>query len=100
MNELRETIAKLHESNDADIAFIVAATINLYADSMRRRAGRILFGPSDVRILLEMIVKLITVADISQDYAKTPARSHSPNRTEEKLLIDPVKFEEALTEKK
>ena len=58
---LREAIDALE--SEADSSFIIACAINLYSECLRRKAGRVLFGPKDVDDLFSMCRMLLDVRD-------------------------------------
>ena len=51
---IADVLSELAKSEDTDTAFIIAATINLYTETMRRKQGRALYSPADARRLLEI----------------------------------------------
>lgn len=61
-----ETLRAIDQTDDKDIAFIFAASINLYIESIRRLRGRVMLGPDDIPIILDII------SDLTK---KTPAES-------------------------
>ncbi len=58
---LREAIDALE--SEADSSYIIACSINLYSECLRRKAGRVLFGPKDVENLFSMCRMLLDVQD-------------------------------------
>jgi hypothetical protein len=52
------TLKSLDKTEDKDIAWIFAATINLYIETVRRLRGRVLLGPDDIPHILDLISTL------------------------------------------
>jgi hypothetical protein len=90
---LHETIDAITSAEDADAAFIVAAAINLYSETLRRRHGRRLYGPADVRALFAIMKTLLDAREIELDFRQTSAR---PTAEEEQAILGSI--EEATTE--
>ena len=84
-NTIHETIQGLLQAEDRDASFLIAAQINLYSEALRRRAGRTLWGPSDVQVLLHMINILLTPMDMEQTFI--PNRAIRPSETEESAIL-------------
>lgn len=87
---IQEVIKSLSASEEDDTAFIVAGAINLYSESMRRRVGRILYGPEDVRGLFGILSVLLSTSEnaVKNDLAKvtSPAR-RKPSETETEVIL-------------
>jgi hypothetical protein len=81
-----DTLASLNTAEDSDTALILAGAINLYSESIRRRQGRILYYPSDVRRLLAIADLLLEAA---QPEAIAQARSAEPDDAEVATIVNP-----------
>lgn len=90
---LMQILCTLNTAKIDDVAFITAAAMNLYAESMRRINGRVLLGPNDTKAMFGIIDVLLT--DRQVDAAYTPNRSKRLTPDEEKSLLNVV--EEGLT---
>lgn len=85
---ITESLARLDAASEGDEAFIIAGTINLYSEAIRRRKGRILYGPDDVKALLGMIDRLLNPPElIGQSYVP-PGRTTAPNPVERDVMLD------------
>lgn len=51
---IRDTLVGI-STGDEHMAFLTAATINLYSESLRRVHGRALFGPGDVLAVTSIV---------------------------------------------
>ncbi len=69
-NTLHTMLERILNEEDLDAATTFAEAINLYIKSMRRRDGRIKFGPADVHGLLSIVQILITVPTLEDEIVK------------------------------
>ena len=78
---IADVLAELAKSEDTDTVYIVAATLNLYTEVMRRKQARVLYGPADARRLLELCSMMLNPPEIE---ALSPARGNrlDPEETE------------------
>lgn len=53
-----DTLKSIDQTEDKDVAFIFAATINLYIETLRRLRGRVMLGPDDIPHILDLIAIL------------------------------------------
>ncbi len=90
---LREAIDALE--SEADSSYIIACSINLYSECLRRKAGRVLFGPKDVENLFSMCRMLLDVQDPG---TFAPPSRVEPTDEEQAAIADPFKqiLEEAI----
>ena len=79
-------LATLDSLEDSDTAFITAAAINLYNETLRRKHGRILYGPADVANLAGIIHSLLNPPVSLADPEKVK-RSAKPTPEEETALL-------------
>ena len=65
---MRKLLQGLAEIEDHDDAFLVAATINLYHEALRRKGGahRCVIGPEDVRCMFTIGHMLLTAHDLQE----------------------------------
>ena len=68
---IREILSNVTQAEDDDIAFIIAAAINLYSESQRRLNKKVLFGVNDVRKLISVINLLIAQPEPEPDLKRT-----------------------------
>lgn len=85
---IRSILNDLETGEESDCAFIVAAGINLYQESLRRISGRTLMGPDDIKPLFEMIQNLLIVKTIDGTFAAK--RVTRPSEEEEQTLLQVV----------
>lgn len=83
---ITETLASLAHAEDADSAYIIAATINLYSESLRRVGGRVLYGPDDAKALIGIINTFLSVKDIIHSYRPAVTRAE-PTEDEKGTLL-------------
>ncbi len=79
-DQIPEVGALMERAEDFDVAYLFAAGINLHSEAMRRRAGRLLYGPADVQRLLKLIDLVINVPHamlrpVQKDKERAPAPS-------------------------
>lgn len=85
MTNLRDALDELQDHQDA--SFVIACAVNLYSECLRRRAGRVLYGPKDVEKLLEMTKMLL---DLQDPGTFAPAkRDEKPTEREVDTISDP-----------
>jgi hypothetical protein len=89
MTSIHEAITSLLEGENADSAFIVAAAINIYNDAMRRRHGRLIYGPADVLALFEICKILLDDRSDQRGFAGG-SRSARPSAEEEEAILTAV----------
>ena len=89
---IAQILSTISQAEAKDETFLVAAAINLYSESIRRRAGRILYGPADVTALTAIITTLLKAAEIEQTYEPPTDRADIPSALELELLNDPAKM--------
>ncbi len=74
LSKAEDTIHKMLESilsqEDVETADTLADAINLYIKAMRRRDGRIKFGPADIHGFLTMVHVLLTVPTLEDQIVK------------------------------
>jgi len=85
---IAQMLATLNTGSDDDIAYIAAATYNLYAEANRRLRGRVLFGPSDIKALNEILDILLT--DRQSDPIPKAARSFKLSDEEAEKLLEGI----------
>ena len=81
---IAETLTALAESEDTDTCYILAATLNLYSEVLRRKQGRVLYGPADARRLLELCALFLEPAPSE---ALTPARGNRLDPDEQEHVL-------------
>lgn len=88
-----DTLKALNTAEEADNLFITAATINLYNESIRRIRGQVLYAPTDVRNLLQMLELLLgaTKPEVAQFAPKASRRKLS--QTEEEQILKAIEAE-------
>lgn len=82
---ITDALSALRSAAEDDDAFILAATLNLYNENIRRREGRILYGPEDVRSLFD--VMSILIKEKSQGTIE-PSRPTKPSPVEMEQIVD------------
>lgn len=70
---IAETLTALAKSEDTDTCYILAATLNLYSEVLRRKHGQILYGPANARRLLELCAMMLEPPPVEQ---LAPARGN------------------------
>ena len=75
---IREVLSNISTAENDDVAFIVAAAINLYSESQRRLNRKVLFGVTDVYKLLSLISILTLVPEPEPDLKRTRSIKLSP----------------------
>jgi DNA-directed RNA polymerase specialized sigma24 family protein len=80
------TLDSIASADSDEAAFLTAATINLYTEALRRRAGRVLFTPADVKAL-DTILKLILNPKTDVEY-KPGNRQVGPSPVEQKTILE------------
>lgn len=89
---ITDTLRSLETAEDDDAGFLIAATINLYSESIRRRAGRVIWGPGDVKNLLSICKTLLAPPELGdQDYRPAKTRPE-PNDVEKEMIADMTKL--------
>lgn len=63
---ISDVLAELAKSEDTDTTYVIAAAINLYSETMRRKQARVLYGPADARRLLELCSLLLNPPPVEQ----------------------------------
>lgn len=58
------------ESDDLDSAHIIAQTLNLYHEALRRRASRTTLNANDIQTVFRICMMLLAAADLEQGIAK------------------------------
>lgn len=86
MTSIIETLHALDAASAHDDAYILAAAINIYSESIRRREGRILYGPVDVQALFTIMSTLIE----PKPQAYQPSRRKAQPTEEETAAITDV----------
>lgn len=84
---LAEVLTTISARTDEDTAFLLAASINLYSESIRRREGRILYTPEDIRRLLGIWDAVTAEVERETDY-KPSARAVEPSKVEAEMISD------------
>lgn len=74
--------------NDPDKNFLTAAAINLYLESLRRGAGRVLLTPMDISTLYELIH--VITNPIQATPVQDTARSRELNEEERQHVLNAV----------
>ena len=59
MSAIHEAVQSIAKSEEADAAFIVAGTFNLYIETQRRMHGKRILGPEDIKVMLNMVLTLL-----------------------------------------
>ena len=72
---LSELLHAVDTAHDLDQAYIIAGAMNLYTESIRRRASRSLLGPEDVFSLFSIIRTLLTAGDLEQQVREVAKRN-------------------------
>ena len=88
---LFDTALSFNQANDYDNAFILAAGINLYIESLRRTSGRILLGPSDIPRMFEMCEALLAAK--GPDVLKSDGKGRIPTEADQAKLLQAVEAE-------
>ena len=86
MTTFIEILQSLKADEDADVAYLFAATLNLYSEALRRRAGRIMYGPTDVKAVLDIVNTLLACNELTQEYVST--RSIVPSKEEAQAVME------------
>ena len=82
---LRAALDEMEDTQDS--LYIIACAVNLYSECLRRRAGRVLYGPNDIQKLFEMAKMLL---DIQDPGVRPPlAREPEPSEAEIEAIADP-----------
>lgn len=89
---ISEILQSLANREEADAAFILAATINLYSESIRRRAGRILYGPEDAKELLRMVNVLLDAKPMAASSFLPSNKPTEPTSEEREVIMDPTEM--------
>ena len=84
---IQDTLARLSVAENDEVAFLVAATINLYTENLRRRAGRTIFSPQDVKNLHQILDLLLNV-DLKPTYV--PAQRAKVTDAEIDTILKPL----------
>lgn len=66
---LSSVLRAVASSEDTDLAFILAGTINLYHETLRRRGSRHLLGPEDI-IAINSIIEILLAANGMEEELK------------------------------
>lgn len=93
---ITETLRSLESASEDDAAYIIAAALNVYSESIRRRSGRILYGPGDIKNLLSILSMLLAPPELADQGYHPASRSAEPSDLEKSMLIDPVQFHNAI----
>lgn len=80
-------IRNITNAEEADVAFAVAATINLYIETTRRVHGRVLLEPNDVTNIFQMVDTMLG-ARATVGYVHT-GRERKPNEEETAQVLAP-----------
>jgi hypothetical protein len=80
-----DTLHDLDAATHDDDCFVLAAQINVYNENIRRREGRILYTPADVRALFELLTILMRTKPIKPI---APARNAKPTPSEMVKITD------------
>lgn len=85
---LSQMLHAIDGAADDDVAYITAATVNLYMEALRRISKRILLGPQDIRDILTIVDMITSIKD--QGPALAPGRSHQPTEEEGASILEAV----------
>lgn len=86
---MTELLRDLDGNEDKDIEFVLAATINLYAEALRRVHGRVLLAPNDVRRILDMAHAMLMQAGDVATFTQT-GRDRQLSDAEKAELLNAV----------
>lgn len=92
---IQETLSRLSSAEDDEVAFLVAATINLYTENLRRRCGRVIFSPADVKNLHKILDILLTVEN---NPSYKPATRAKVSEAELDKILRPASQQTAIDE--
>ncbi len=56
---LTDILAAINQAENGDTAFLIAASINLYSEALRRKTGRVLYTPADAENLFTICNMLL-----------------------------------------
>lgn len=86
-HSIHEMLHNVSHAENQDTAYLVAAAINLYSEAIRRRVGRVLYGPNDVKAMLTICEIILTVED-TQYQTQAPARPQELTEEEADRVLD------------
>jgi hypothetical protein len=88
-----DTLKSIDQTEDKDIAFIFAASINLYIETIRRLKGRVMLGPDDIPHILDIIATLTQRTPDMSKFTDTGLRPRVPTEEEEANVLKAVESE-------
>lgn len=83
-NSLIPILRSLITAENDDVAFVFAASMNLYLEAKRRLHGRVILGPSDAKAILSM-VDLLTIEPEQKQLEPTRSRELSTDEASQVL---------------
>lgn len=87
---LKDILKGIDIREDTDIAFVVAASINMYLETMRRIHGRMLLGPQDAVNLFYMIDMLLSPTPAPSPSEPKSVRTRELTEEESQQLLKAI----------
>lgn len=86
-NSILDILKSINSAEEGDIAYITAATLNLYTETNRRLFGRVILTPGDAKAIMTILDILLTEQRIEQSFK--PSRI-TPTEAEANALLQGV----------
>lgn len=87
---ITELLRGIDSTDDPNKTYVLAATLNLYLETMRRIHGRVLLHPGDVRAVLDMAYTMIVNPPVSEVTYQPESRGRELTTTEENQLLNAI----------
>lgn len=71
---ISDVLTNLAEGEDLDLADLLAKTLNLYQEAMRKTRLTTLLGPDDIRKAFRIFTILTEVGKMEKDFAKVVSK--------------------------
>jgi hypothetical protein len=85
-----EILQNIHLAEDSDSAYIIACTLNLYHENLRRCHGRVLLIPDDVVNVFKILDMLLVPPVPQAQTFGANGRDRKLNEEEEEKLLNSV----------